>query len=233
MLGPDDGPVPDGGLRRRPFPDITGLLRAALIAFVLCLTAVFVYLGFLKRCDKECYSVEALEVSQANGKAKGRFRVIAAPSSGIASDGYAGACLVFKDPHGAGCVHDSSGCEKTALFAEVKQNNSTAFAYCAPDKTCWYKISENHCQKSIYPGEGPYPTYAVKYTREADLSAVRQSLYPRGNAPAKIQARTIACLNGKFDVEAVKAGKARPPCALAPKPGEYREDFGDAALVSF
>jgi hypothetical protein len=202
-------------------------MKSALATGILIVLVGAASVPHSKTCTGDCYSIKALGVSQADGQAKGSFKIVVAQSNGISSDRYAGACLVFSDPDGAGCAQGPDQCQ-TGTLAELQKNDPGAFAYCAPDKSCWYKVSENHCLKSLYPGQGPYEAGEIKETRSASLSEVRQRLYPRGNAPARIKARTIACLNGKFAV-----GQERPPCALAPGPGDYIEDFGPPAPLSF
>jgi len=222
MPGPDDTPIPDVDLGPNPPRDNSRRIFTAIAIFLALMAAILVaktqgVCGFTN-----CRSIEALEVSASSGMAKGGFRMVETMFHGIETDDYGGACLLFKDPRGTGCVHNPGECSVPANLTAL---NVGASAYCAPEKSCWIKVREKHCWKSLAQTP-PVKLVAgnVRYTPDATLSEVRQDLFPTGNAPTKIQARVLACLNGKF------TAPAGPPCGTGI--GDRDEKFGKTSLLN-
>jgi hypothetical protein len=166
--------------------------------------------GNIATSPQTTYTIAALTVQTPGpGKAVGRFHVTPSPA-GIETDGLGGACLIFKDPAGPSCKADSD-CHVPSY---VKTPGS--YAYCA-NSQCWIKPSErSQCWKSAFVSPPKLLTIGTPVqTPETTLSDLPDELFT-GPAKDKVDARVIACLNGKFT--------GAPPCGGGP--GDVVHDIG-------
>ncbi len=171
----------------------------------------------------QCYSVKPLQVAQLDSeRISGYFKMIDS-ASGIESQKYGGACVVFEDV-GKTCEAASNCTIPSTIPASDRP-----FAYCA-DRKCWIKVKESHCWKSLASDPWielvPNQTVPLPNVPPSDIAG---KLLTEGSS-RKVQARVVACLNGNFDKAAVKAETAKPPCGFGP--GEVIEEFGKPTLVT-
>jgi hypothetical protein len=172
--------------------------------------------GNIAGSPQTLYTVTALPVAYSGpGVAVGKFHVTPSPG-GIETDGKGGACLVFQNP-GASCNADSDCTVPTAV------KTPTSWAYCH-DKQCWIKPSDaEECWKSSVPANKLLTIGTPVETPKVDLAKLADELFS-GPAKDQINARVIACLNGKF------VPGTKPPCAHGP--GDVVEDFGPVRTLT-
>lgn len=166
--------------------------------------------GNIAASPRALYTISALAVeSPGPGKAVGKFQVTPSPA-GIETDGLGGACMIFKDPAAPSCKADSD-CHVPSYV-----KTPGPYAYCA-DSQCWIKPSDRaQCWKSAYVSPPQLLTIGTPVkTPETKLSDLPDELFT-GPAKDKIDARVIACLNGKFT--------GVPPCGGGP--GDVIHDIG-------
>ena len=172
--------------------------------------------GNIATSPQTTYTIKALTVETPGpATAVGKFHVTPSPT-GIETDGKGGACLVFQNP-GVAC-HADSDC---SVPASVK--TPTSWAYCH-DEQCWIKPSDaEECWKSSLPPNKLLTIGTPVETPTVDLSKLADELFT-GPAKDKVNARVIACLNGKF------VPGTKPPCAKGP--GKVIEDFGPVRTLT-
>jgi hypothetical protein len=162
------------------------------------------------------YTIAAMPVqTHGPGKAVGRFHVTPSPA-GIETDGFGGACLIFKDPAAPSCKADSD-CHVPGYI-----KTKGPYAYCA-DSQCWIKPSDrDQCWKSGFVSPAKLLTIGTPVdTPETLLSDLPNELFT-GPAKDKVDARVIACLNGKFT--------GVPPCGGGP--GKVIHDIGPVRTLT-
>lgn len=223
---------------------VSNFVKPGRVIFVAGLAAVImaftVFTNWL--CFSNCRSIEPLDIVQpevvdpAPSVAVGAFQLTEATGfgGGISTDGLGGGCVVFRLPTTKKC-QVSTDCVLPKRLAQAvmiaanpnasKPNDvfhkPSPFIYCSPAKSCWAKISEGHCWKSgaQKPVAVPLELYKRQETPKIDLYAVRDMLFDGDNGPDRVDARVIACLNGKF--------KGQSPCSLADLGGSnFIEKFG-------
>jgi hypothetical protein len=176
--------------------------------------------GNIATSPQTLYTIAALTVeSPGPGKAVGKFHVKPSPA-GIETDGLGGACLVFEDLAAPSCKADSD-CKVPSYI-----KTPGPYAYCAENK-CWIKPQDRaQCWKSSFVSPPQLLTVGTPVkTPEVDLSTLPDELFS-GPGKDKINARVIACLNGKF----VPGPGVIPPCGNGP--GDVIHDIGPVRTLT-
>lgn len=213
------------GLGRTGTITIIGALIAAVALFTIGRTSSI--------CLTDCLSIQALEVStevtSRSEWARGKYRLVKSdPFNGILSNGNGGACLVFRSPLNQSyktytdCAWPDPMTD-SAIHQIVRPEFAGSFRYCSPEKTCWIKLSHEHCRKS----SDEYPPKLLTVDQDnltpgADLFFVRMGLFGLDQGPRRIDARVIACLNGSG---------AKAPCAVGP-PANRIIDYGKPQSIA-
>jgi hypothetical protein len=228
-LGPDDTPIPSPPFERDPPIDNTRKIWFGLAAFAALIIAIFLAQVAGVCGITNCHSIKALGFEAGTGGTHGNFMLVNAYFSGIETDDYGGACLVFKDPLGRGCVHDADECSLSGLTNLAPGANP----YCGPEKQCWIKVDGNHCWKSRQPDGSliPLTLNEVRHVPAADvnLAQVWQRLYPNDPQPKRFWGRVVACLNGKYNVN---DPTVTPPCGKPAGETNRIEVFGKPELLT-
>ncbi len=222
-MPPDDTPVPEPKLERKP-GRLDWKIAVPLTAIVILIASITYFgIGKFACVFKKCRAIEALDVvTVSQGMAAGYFRMVS-DKDGIETDSIGGACVLIEHPLGGVCTQQSD-CKGKVPSAIPK--NKGPFGYCVESK-CWIKVAEAHCWKSFKdPNQPPVllTTGKLMKTPDVDLDSVPAELTQPG-PPRRLNARVAACLNGKFHKDST------PPCAG--RSGERDLRYGTPTTLKF
>jgi hypothetical protein len=188
--------------------------RVTWVVALLVLVAIVISaakLGWLSCLfSDKCWTIQVKSIGQPTkgGSVIGQFNVIDARLSGVATDGIGGACIVFESAGGGQCSAKSD-CPLPSTIPNPTADGSST--YCA-DKTCWVKVKEDHCWKSLTqkPKKIPMVLGEIYTTTASDMADVRAKLYPNTPHQIKTKARVVACLSGKYVTPPPPCGSGNP-----------------------
>lgn len=156
----------------------------------------------------------------------GEFWLDSSPRKGIglsSTDGFGGACVLFRDPARGVCLADN-GCKLPDGLRRGPPDFSEGACIAGE---CWLRVSIDHCWIAwLQDPQVPMQMSHERATPRVNLNQVRRKLYPHADYPnVDLEARLSACLNSKFDPN------EGPPCGEGP--GDYVQSFTEPETLKY